>query len=252
MTRNLPSVLNRMMTSPLKVSFDVYIEKILAPPVISIGEVNAARKPFMPGFAWIAWYWVITCSLTLASHSSGDMSVGRPNSGPRSCSGSSIEGRLLKNSTPAEKSLMERPVLGSSSIPPGIEPEMNTPSGPNSETANRMVKPPIPEKEKPPSTPTKKTRSSTGVVVSRGSIIWALASSLRIPPMRAALIWPPNKSPSIETPMEAISIIGNLPCLSNPMSMTTPSIVPENSSPLIPCRLVTEADRISWKLLGSV
>ena len=54
MTRNLPSVLNRITISPLKTSFDVYIEKILAPPVISMGDVNAAAKPFSPGFAFNA------------------------------------------------------------------------------------------------------------------------------------------------------------------------------------------------------
>jgi len=38
--------------------------------------------------------------------------AGASNSGPRSCSGSSIEGRVLKNSTPAEKSLIVRPAGG--------------------------------------------------------------------------------------------------------------------------------------------
>ena len=65
---------------------------------------------------------------------------------------------------------MDSPVLGSSRIPPGIEPLMNTPNGPSSERANLMVKPPMPENEKPPCTPMKNIRSSTGVVVSELSI----------------------------------------------------------------------------------
>ena len=46
-----------------------------------------------------------------------------------------------------------------------------TPSGPSSESAKRIVKPPMPANAKPPSTPTKKMRSSTGVIVSSGSIM---------------------------------------------------------------------------------
>ncbi len=95
--------------------------KILAPPVISIGEVKAAVKPFFDGSAWIAWYCLTTCCLTPASHCSAETAVGSWNSGPRSSSGLSIDGSVLKNSTPAEKSLIDSPVLGSSRMPPGIE-----------------------------------------------------------------------------------------------------------------------------------
>ncbi len=117
--------------------------------------------------------------------------------------------------------------------------------------ANLMPKPPTPEKEKPPSTPTKKTRASTGVVVSKLSIIAPLASSLRMPPIRPALMCPPNMSPSTETPMDAMSTIGNWPRSSLPTSILTPSIEPENSSPDMPCKPVTLAERVSRKLVGS-
>ena len=196
-------------------------------------------------------YCVTTWPRTLASHSSADWAVGRPNSGPRSCTASSMDGRVLKNSTPAEKSLIVRPVFGSSRMPPGTEAEINTPSGPSSDTAKRMVKPPTPEKAKPPWTPTKNTRSSTRVVVSRLPIWFPLASSLMMPPISAASIWPPNRSPFTETPIEAMSRTGNLPWRNSPISMTMPSTAPENSRPLMPCSPVTAAERISWKLPGS-
>jgi len=50
---------------------------------ISIGAVNAAAKPFIPGFAWIALYWLTTCVLMLASHWVGVRLVGSWKSGPR-------------------------------------------------------------------------------------------------------------------------------------------------------------------------
>ena len=188
MTRNLPSVLNRTTTSPLKTALEVYMEYTLQPPVISIGDVNAAAKPFIPGLALTILYCVTTCPFTEESHSSTLWSEGRAKSDPRSSSGSSIDGSVLKNSTPAEKSLIVNPVLGSSSIPPGIEAFMNTPSGPSSETANLILKPPIPENENPPSTPIKNILSSTGVVVSKLSMGFPSASILIIPPIRPASI----------------------------------------------------------------
>ena len=45
--------------------------------------------------------------------------LGSWNAGPRSCLGSSIDGSVLKNSTPATKSLIDRPVFGSSRMPAG-------------------------------------------------------------------------------------------------------------------------------------
>ena len=162
-----------------------------------------------------------------------------------------MDGRVLKNSTPAEKSLMARPVCGSSTMPPGIEPWIKTPKGPNSDTAKRMVNPPTPENENPPSTPTKNTRSSTGVVVSKLLIKAPVESNFRIPPIKAASICPPKRSPFTDTPMDAISIIGNCPAKSLPTSILIPSIEPENSKPPTPCRPVTAADSVSTKSPGS-
>ena len=76
--------------------------------------------------------------------------VGSPAMVERSANGSSSEGRLLKNSTPAAKSLMLRPELGSSRMPPGTSTLMNTCSGPSSLRPSRMVKPASPAIEKPP------------------------------------------------------------------------------------------------------
>ena len=128
---------------------------------------------------------------------------------------------------------------------------MNTPRGPSSETANLMVKPPIPAIVKPPSTPMKNTLSCTGVVVSKLSISCPLASSLTMPPMSPAVIRPPNMLPFNCTPIEAMSMIGNLPCSRRPTSILTPSMAPENSSPAMPCRPVTAADKVSTKSAGS-
>ena len=46
-------------------------------------------------------------------------------------------------------------------------------------------------------------------------------------------------------------MIGNFPCESKPISITTPSIDPENSSPSMPWILLTVADSINWKSPGS-
>ena len=54
MTRNFPSVLKRMIISPLKTSFEVYMLKIFAPPVINMGDVKAAVNPFFEGSSLIA------------------------------------------------------------------------------------------------------------------------------------------------------------------------------------------------------
>ena len=133
-----------------------------------IGEVKAAANP--PPAAepfWIAIYWFTTCCCTEFSQSSIDTFSGSAKSGPLSSSGSVMSGSDLKKSTPPVKSLIARPEFGSSRIPPGTEPETSTPSGPSSDRAKRIVKPPRPEKEKPASTPMKKTRSFTGLVRSK-------------------------------------------------------------------------------------
>ena len=196
-----------------------------------IGEVKAAVNPFRFGFALMSWNCVTTCCLTEASQVSGVMLVGRLNSGLRSSNGSSMDGRVLKNSTPAEKSLIERPVFGSSRMPPGTEALMNRPSGPSSDMAKRMVKPPMPENENPPSTPTKKMRSATGVTRSKVSMTCPPSLSLTMPPIRVASISPPKRSPLTVTPREAMSTMGNLPSSSRPMSILMPSTAPANSSP---------------------
>ena len=219
--------------------------------MISIGDVKAAVKPFFDGSAWIIWACLTTCCLTPASHWSADCAVGNWKSGPRSSSGFSIDGRVLKNSTPAEKSLIASPVLGSSTMPPGTEAKIYTPSGPSSEMANLMPNPPAPAMEKPPSTPTKKIRFATGVVMSKLSIMKPLASSLMMPPIRPALISPPNRLPLIETPIAAMSMTGNSPFSNLPTSILIPSIAPENSSPPTPCRPVTAAESVNTKSAGS-
>ena len=78
-------------------------------PVMTIGEVKAAVKPFRFGLAASCLAWAATCCLTESSHCSAVNSVGSPNSGLRSAKGSSMEGSVLKNSTPAAKSLMVSP-----------------------------------------------------------------------------------------------------------------------------------------------
>ena len=97
----------------------------------------------------------------------------------------------------------------------------------------------------------KNTRSSTGVTVSSAPIWLPLTSSLRIPPIKVALIVPPNICPSTLTAIEAISVMGNSPSSSRPTSILTPSIAPENVSPASPLMPVTDAERIIEKLVGS-
>ena len=84
-----------------------------------IGEVNAAVNPFIDGFAFTARAWFTTCCLRLASHWSGVCAVGGWKAGPRSSSGWSIDGSVLKNSTPAVKSFITSPICGTSMIPVG-------------------------------------------------------------------------------------------------------------------------------------
>ena len=106
------------------------------------------------------------------AHVSAVTVVWRLKAGPRSANGSSIDGSVLKNSTPAEKSLIERPVFGSRRMPPGTDALMKMPSGPSSESAKRIVRPPMPGNSKPPCTPMKNTRSRTGVTVSSALIMF--------------------------------------------------------------------------------
>ena len=120
---------------------------------MTIGEVKAARKPL----GWLpvptAFAWSATCCWSEVSHSSAVRLVGSPNAVLRSANGSSMEGSVLKNSTPAEKSLSVSPEVGSSRMPPGTSTLMNTCSGPRSESPMRIVKPAIPAIEKPPCRP---------------------------------------------------------------------------------------------------
>ncbi len=78
--------------------------------MIVIGAVNAAAKPFMAGLSCSSRHWRPICVLIDAIHSAGStVVVTAENCGPRSWSGSSIDGRVLKNSTPAVKSVSVRP-----------------------------------------------------------------------------------------------------------------------------------------------
>ena len=208
-------------------------------------------KPFKLGFCFSNRACVITCCLTPSSQVSGLISVVAERLGLRSWKGSSSDGRDLKNSTPAEKSLIAKPVLGSRRMPPGTEAFRKTPSGPSSLMARRIVNPPTPGNSKPPCNPAKKTRSSTGVVISKLPISRPAESSLMMPPIRAAFISPPNILPRTDTPMEAMSMMGNLPSLSSPISIFTPSMAPSNSKPCKPCKPVTAADKVKTKSLGS-
>ena len=129
----------------------------------------------------------------------------------RSWIGSVRSGSVWKNFTPPTKSLIVRPVSGSSMMPVGRLTLMNTLSGPSSESASWIEKPPIPAIEKPPCRPAKKTRFATGVVVSVSAMMFPFASSLRMPPISAASRSPPKSLPLTWTPSEAMPTIGNSP-----------------------------------------
>ena len=176
-------------------------------PVMIIGDRKAAVKPFSAGFCFTSAYCVSTCWRTLASQFSAVTLVGRSKAGPRSCSGWSIEGSVAKNSTPAAKPVIDRPVFGSSRI--GTSALRNTPSGPSSDRAKRMVSPPMPGSSNPPSMPKNSTRSATGVVMSKVPISRPCASSLIMPPIRPPDRRPPNSSPSTRTATAPRPTIGN-------------------------------------------
>ena len=120
--------------------------------MIVIGAVNAAKKPFWPVVETVL-AWSATCPCRLSSHWSAVWDVGSWKAEDRSANGSSIEGRVLKNSTPAEKSLMVRPEYGSRRMPPGTSMLMKAWSGPSSLRPTRSVKPAMPAIEKPPCRP---------------------------------------------------------------------------------------------------
>ena len=137
----------RSVTSALKTSSGVPFSWMCAIPVISIGEVNAASQPFCDGFAFSARYWLTTCCLTPASHASAVWVVGLANALPRSAKGSSIDGSVLKKSTPALNFVIWN--TGGSGTPPGISTLRNTLNGPSSESAKRICSP-MPLNSKPP------------------------------------------------------------------------------------------------------
>ncbi len=121
--------------------------------MITIGDVKAAANPLCPGLSCRVFACRATCPCSDVSHWSTLICVGSWNSGLRSASGSSIDGNVLKNSTPATKSFIDSPVIGSSRSPPGISTLISTCSGPSSLKPSRMVKPAMPAIEKPPSSP---------------------------------------------------------------------------------------------------
>ena len=80
---------------------------------------------------------------------------------------------------------------------------------------------------------------------------WPPALSFRMPPTRPALILPPNRSPSIVTAIDAMSVIGNSPSSSLPTSMRMPSTAPVNVSPGTAGMPAMLADRMIAKSAGS-
>ena len=92
---NLPSVLILICMSALNRACEVHWEYTRQPPVISIGSVNAVRKLGRFGLSLAALYCVATWSCTVASQVAGSTSVERLKAGPRSSSGSVIDGSDL-------------------------------------------------------------------------------------------------------------------------------------------------------------
>ena len=246
----LPSVEILTITSPLKTCSEVKIEYTFAPPVITIGEVKAARKPPMLGLAATALAWFATAFFSEVSQVSADSAVGRLATLERSSNGSFSDGSVLKNSTPAEKSFSTRPICGTIMTPPGTSTLRKTCSGPSSLRPTRMVSP-MPAIEKPPWMPMKKTRWATGVVVSNSPMIWKFESSLRMPPTRPALISPPKSLPVTVTAMDEMPMIGNLPWASSAGRIWMPSMEPENCSWSRPWMPVMLADSERMKSAGS-
>ena len=120
---------------------------------MTIGEVKAAKKPSRSGLSAIDLACRATWACSEVSQFAALTLVGRAKSGPRSASGSSMDGSVLKNSTPAAKSLIARPIGGKITRPPGTSTLMNTWSGPSSLRPRRIVNPAMPAIEKPPSMP---------------------------------------------------------------------------------------------------
>ena len=118
-----------------------------------IGAVKAAAKPLRFGLAPIAAACAATWACSEVSQVAAETLVGSAKSEPRSAIGSSMDGSVLKNSTPAEKSLMVSPIWGTRMMPVGSSTLMNTDSGPSSERPSRMVNPARPEIENPPCRP---------------------------------------------------------------------------------------------------
>ena len=156
-----------------------------------------------------------------------------------------MDGRVLKNSMPPLRLLISNP--NGSGI--GTSAVTITFSGPNSDNPSRMLNP-MPAIVNPPAKPTKNTRSATGVVLSKMLISLPPASSFMMPPIKVAEISPPSIGPFTLTPIEAMSVIGNLPSKSNLGSILTPSIVPENCRPVTPFRLSTLAESVMMKSSG--
>ena len=93
------------------------MSKISAEPVIVIGASKAAAKLAVPaGGPGLGGDLLLQRGSATAPAVSW---VGGPNSGLRSANGSVIDGSVLKNWTPATKSLMASPVSGSSRMPLG-------------------------------------------------------------------------------------------------------------------------------------
>ena len=146
---------------------------------------------------------------------------------------------------------MVRPLIGSNKMPVGVAAVIITPRGPKSEKAMRMDILPTPGIPKPPSKPTKNTRSATGVVVFVAGIRSPSASNGSSPPSKVPLISPPNISPSIPTAMASIAVIGNSPSRSRPTSISMPSTAPLTFIGR-PYKPLTDADRVSLKSSGCV
>ena len=156
----------------------------------------------------------------------------------------------MKNWTLPENPDSFRPLMGSSRMPSGRSPTTSTPSGPSSEMAKRILKPPWPAIVRPPSTPTKNTRSATAVSRSSGPMMLPSESSFRMPPSSPAVISPPNRLPVMETLMDSISVMGNLPSWSSPRSMRTPSTAPDTVRFGMPLISSTAAERMIEKRSG--
>ena len=244
----LPSVLSRSWTWPLKLSvLPRCVEEMEACAVIVNGEMKAARNPGTLGFALTALTWLTTCCLTCTSHASASTSAASPKDFDSRSSGSVIVGRPVKNSTPAVNSSSVIPVNTGSSTS-GALTLIRTLRGPSSLRAKRTVNP-FSRMVSFPSTPTKKTRSETGVVESSASMRFPAESILRMPPMSEPEISAPPKSPPTLTESDSSEVMGNFPCCSSPTSMVRPLTEPSNSRGT-PGMSLTFAEIVSAKSAG--